>query len=409
MSGRENRESRLRVRQITWRSRGCNDFGVEGVQELFVQCARAGTSVGSTGEFLSGGSVYDYLHKKEGFLRLPSLLRVAIDVSKGMNYLHQNNIIHRDVKTANLLMDKNEVVKVADFGVARVKTQSGVMTAETGTYRWMAPEVQPYAVKLFLSPSSHPTPARRKPPPPPPPTNLFVSPTSFPLILQAGVLYRSHNFNLPTQILRFGLRRTPRKDRYGYGYRVRYVSASAGDAGLPSASLPTSKDQVPQLLPDGPPSLQVTGLTITRLELLPAVALPPRDNGQNTISSPEHGGFSRKTVVRIFQSHSDICPRRNWRATSVRYHTTAERYVMRCVITTLTTKGLYRHAVSLPPGGSSQRVMPIKSSTLPPVQVLPLCGSFYRAIPGEIWGVTDVTAGEGSKETGYLERPLEMI
>lgn len=35
-----------------------------------------------------------------------------------------------------------QVVKVADFGVARVKDQSGVMTAETGTYRWMAPEVR---------------------------------------------------------------------------------------------------------------------------------------------------------------------------------------------------------------------------------------------------------------------------
>jgi serine/threonine protein kinase len=34
-----------------------------------------------------------------------------------------------------------QTVKVADFGVACVKVQSGVMTAETGTYRWMAPEV----------------------------------------------------------------------------------------------------------------------------------------------------------------------------------------------------------------------------------------------------------------------------
>ncbi|XP_020589176.1 serine/threonine-protein kinase STY46-like [Phalaenopsis equestris] len=92
-------------------------------------------------EYLSGGSVYDYLHTQQGVFSLPSLLRVAIDVSKGMNYLHQNNIIHRDLKTANLLMDENEVVKVADFGVACVKTQPGIMTAETGTYRWMAPEV----------------------------------------------------------------------------------------------------------------------------------------------------------------------------------------------------------------------------------------------------------------------------
>ncbi|KAJ3685762.1 hypothetical protein LUZ61_014926 [Rhynchospora tenuis] len=98
-------------------------------------------------EFMSGGSLYDYLHKENDFLKVPALLRVAIDVSKGMNYLHQNNIIHRDLKTANILMDENKVVKVSDFGVARVKAQSGVMTAETGTYRWMAPEV--IAHKLY--------------------------------------------------------------------------------------------------------------------------------------------------------------------------------------------------------------------------------------------------------------------
>ncbi|PIN10055.1 Tyrosine kinase [Handroanthus impetiginosus] len=92
-------------------------------------------------EFMSGGSVYDFLHKQKGVFKLPAILKVAIDVSKGMSYLHQNNIIHRDLKAANLLMDENDVVKIADFGVARVQVQSGVMTAETGTYRWMAPEV----------------------------------------------------------------------------------------------------------------------------------------------------------------------------------------------------------------------------------------------------------------------------
>lgn len=60
-------------------------------------------------EFMSGGSVYDYLHKQRGVFKLPTLIKVAIDISKGMNYLHQNNIIHRDLKAANLLMDENEV------------------------------------------------------------------------------------------------------------------------------------------------------------------------------------------------------------------------------------------------------------------------------------------------------------
>ncbi|XP_040998675.1 serine/threonine-protein kinase STY46-like isoform X5 [Juglans microcarpa x Juglans regia] len=116
-------------------------------------------------EYMPGGSLYDYLHKNHNILELPQLLKFAVDVSKGMEYLHQNNIIHRDLKTANLLMDTHnsgkerqgfrsflkkkfvffglKVVKVADFGVARFQTQGGTMTAETGTYRWMAPEV-PY-------------------------------------------------------------------------------------------------------------------------------------------------------------------------------------------------------------------------------------------------------------------------
>ncbi|XP_040995882.1 serine/threonine-protein kinase STY46-like isoform X2 [Juglans microcarpa x Juglans regia] len=101
-------------------------------------------------EYMPGGSLYDYLHKNHNILELPQLLEFAIDISMGMEYLHQNNIIHRDLKTANLLMDTHNVVKVADFGVARFQNQGGVMTAETGTYRWMAPEVinhQPYNQK----------------------------------------------------------------------------------------------------------------------------------------------------------------------------------------------------------------------------------------------------------------------
>ncbi|RWR86867.1 Protein kinase domain-containing protein [Cinnamomum micranthum f. kanehirae] len=92
-------------------------------------------------EFMPGGSLYDFLHMHHNFLELSQLLKFVTDICKGMEYLHQKNIIHRDLKTANLLMDAENVVKVADFGVARFQCQGGVMTAETGTYRWMAPEV----------------------------------------------------------------------------------------------------------------------------------------------------------------------------------------------------------------------------------------------------------------------------
>ncbi len=69
-------------------------------------------------------------------MKLPTLLKVGAEVCRGMDYLHRRNIVHRDLKTANLLMDELGTVKVADFGVARVMDSPGVMTAETGTYRW---------------------------------------------------------------------------------------------------------------------------------------------------------------------------------------------------------------------------------------------------------------------------------
>jgi len=100
-------------------------------------------------EYMSGGSLYDYI-RREGPLKLSQVIKVAVEVSRGMDYLHQRNIIHRDLKAANLLLDENGTVKIADFGVARMIEANGHMTAETGTYRWMAPEViehKPYDEK----------------------------------------------------------------------------------------------------------------------------------------------------------------------------------------------------------------------------------------------------------------------
>ena len=82
----------------------------------------------------------------------------AIGISNAMTYLHSRNVIHRDLKPANVLCDGNVTsgnftVKVTDFGVATEAViladnagstdvkETRNLTGETGTYRWMAPEV----------------------------------------------------------------------------------------------------------------------------------------------------------------------------------------------------------------------------------------------------------------------------
>jgi len=60
-----------------------------------------------------------------------------------LNYLHSQKIVHRDVKTENMLLDKTRTVKIADFGVARIEASNpNDMTGETGTLGYMAPEVK---------------------------------------------------------------------------------------------------------------------------------------------------------------------------------------------------------------------------------------------------------------------------
>jgi len=69
--------------------------------------------------------------------------KVAEGAARGMNYLHCGNpaVLHRDLKSANILLDDSYNPKVCDFGLSRIKAHENSMTANCGTVQWMAPEI----------------------------------------------------------------------------------------------------------------------------------------------------------------------------------------------------------------------------------------------------------------------------
>ncbi|XP_077221085.1 protein kinase superfamily protein [Tasmannia lanceolata] len=93
-------------------------------------------------EYMSQGTLRMYLHKKDPYsLSTETILRLALDISRGMRYLHSQGVIHRDLKSHNLLLNDGMRVKVADFGTSCLETQCRASKGNAGTYRWMAPEM----------------------------------------------------------------------------------------------------------------------------------------------------------------------------------------------------------------------------------------------------------------------------
>ncbi|EQC42040.1 TKL protein kinase [Saprolegnia diclina VS20] len=94
-------------------------------------------------EFLEAGDLRNYLQgTSTGSVPWHQKLQLAYDILQGLVYLHtlEHKVIHRDLKSRNVLLTDDVHAKLTDFGIAR-EMDDATMTAGIGTYRWMAPEV----------------------------------------------------------------------------------------------------------------------------------------------------------------------------------------------------------------------------------------------------------------------------
>lgn len=93
-------------------------------------------------EYLCNGSLRAYLRKREQKpLSLEKLNSMALDIARGMEFIHSQGVIHRDLKPENILINQDFQLKIADFGIACDEANCDSLTDDPGTYRWMAPEM----------------------------------------------------------------------------------------------------------------------------------------------------------------------------------------------------------------------------------------------------------------------------
>ncbi|KAL9245943.1 hypothetical protein vseg_019536 [Gypsophila vaccaria] len=91
-------------------------------------------------EFVSGGSIHKLL-QEYGPFKEPVIQNYTRQILAGLAYLHSRKTVHRDIKGANILVDPNGEIKLADFGMAKHITSYATVLSFKGSPYWMAPEV----------------------------------------------------------------------------------------------------------------------------------------------------------------------------------------------------------------------------------------------------------------------------
>eukprot|EP01090_Pellita_catalonica_P003160 TRINITY_DN127_c0_g1_i4.p1 TRINITY_DN127_c0_g1~~TRINITY_DN127_c0_g1_i4.p1 ORF type:complete len:345 (-),score=85.01 TRINITY_DN127_c0_g1_i4:176-1210(-) len=102
-------------------------------------------------EFATRGDLYTVLHNQAEELDWERKMKMSVDSARGLLYLHMCSppVVHRDLKSLNLLVDDSYNIKLTDFGISKpLKDNLETMNSKMGTLNWLAPEVldcKPYS------------------------------------------------------------------------------------------------------------------------------------------------------------------------------------------------------------------------------------------------------------------------
>lgn len=103
-------------------------------------------------EFVESGSLHSWLHRtKSRKLSWKTRLRIAIDVANGLQYLHEHikpRVVHKDIRSSNILLDRNLRAKIANFGLAK-SGRNAITMHVVGTQGYIAPEYLAYGLVSF--------------------------------------------------------------------------------------------------------------------------------------------------------------------------------------------------------------------------------------------------------------------
>ncbi|KRT86350.1 protein kinase, partial [Oryctes borbonicus] len=91
-------------------------------------------------EYCPYGPLYDLLRNQHEIITPARVVAWSKQIASGMHYLHAHKIIHRDLKSPNVLIGKDELIKISDFGTSRTWNEVSTKMSFGGTVAWMAPE-----------------------------------------------------------------------------------------------------------------------------------------------------------------------------------------------------------------------------------------------------------------------------